>query len=109
MTERRRVRVAQAFFDRLDELLADERGVDGTPSSADFLLHDMPAVIDRLAESYEPSTVPIAAGSETRVLITSGHLVEFMAVYTFSTPMEGSRSSTSRSATQASTEGTKPT
>jgi hypothetical protein len=35
-----------------------------------------------LAESYESSTVPIAAGSEIRVLITSGHLVEFMAVYT---------------------------
>ncbi len=82
MTERRRVRVVQTFFDRLDELLADERGVDGAPSSADFLLHDMPAVIDRLAESYESSTVPIAAGSEIRVLITSGHLVEFMAVYT---------------------------
>ena len=41
-----------------------------------------PHVIDRLAESYESSTVPIAAGSEIRVLITSGHLVEFMAVYT---------------------------
>jgi hypothetical protein len=81
VTERRRVRVAQAFFDRLDELLDDERGADGTPSSADFLLHDMPGVIDRLAESYESSTVPIAAGSEIRVLITSGHLVEFMAVY----------------------------
>ena len=82
MTDRRRVRVVQAFFDRLDELLADERGVDGAPSSADFLLHDMPAVIDRLAESYDSSTVPIVAGSEIRVLITSGHLVEFMAVYT---------------------------
>ena len=82
MTERRRVRVVQAFFDRLDELLVDERDVDGAPSSADFLLHDMPAVIDLLAESYESSTVPIAAGSEIRVLITSGHLVEFMAVYT---------------------------
>ena len=42
----------------------------------------MPAVIDRLAESYDSSTVPIVAGSEIRVLITSGHLVEFMAVYT---------------------------
>lgn len=81
MTERRRVRVVQAFFDRLDELLAAERGDDGTPSPADFLLHDIPAVIDRLAESYESSTVPIVAGSAIRVLITSGHLVEFMAVY----------------------------
>ncbi len=81
MTARRRVRVSQTFFDRLDELLAAERGVDGTPSATDFLLHDMPGVIDRLAESYESSTVPIAVGSEIRVLITSGLLVEFMAVY----------------------------
>ena len=80
MTERRRVRVAQAFFDRLDELLADERDVDGAPSSADFLLHDMPAVIDRLAESYESSTVPIAGGSEIRVLITSGHLIKHVGL-----------------------------
>ncbi len=50
---RRQVRVSQTCFDRLDELLAEERGVDGAPSSADFLLHDMPAVIDRLAASLE--------------------------------------------------------
>lgn len=81
MTGRRHVRVLQTFFDRLDQLLAEERGVDGAPSSADFLLHDIPAVIDRLAASFESSTVPIADGSDVRVLITSGHLVDFMAVY----------------------------
>ena len=73
MTERRRVRVVQAFFDRLDELLADERGDHGEPSSTDFLLHDMPAVIDRLAQSYESSTIPVVADSEIRMLVTSGH------------------------------------
>ena len=49
---RRQVRVDPTFFDRLDELLAPERGSDGTPSTTDFLLHDLPVVIDLLAEDY---------------------------------------------------------
>jgi len=43
---RRQVRVAQSFFDRLDVLLPEERGEDGTPSTADFLLHELPPIID---------------------------------------------------------------
>jgi len=49
---RRQVRVDPTFFDRLDELLAPERGSDGTPSATDFLLHDLPAIIDLLAEDW---------------------------------------------------------
>ena len=81
MTERRRVRVSQTFFDRLDELLPEGRDGEGSPSSADFLLHDMPAVIDRLALAYEASTAALEDGFDVRVLITAGVLVDFMAVY----------------------------
>ena len=81
MTERRRVRVSQTFFDRLDELLPEGRDGEGSPSSADFLLHDMPAVIDRLARAYEASTAALEDGFDVRVLITAGVLVDFMAVY----------------------------
>lgn len=81
MTERRRVRVSQTFFDRLDELLPEGREGEGSPSSADFLLHDMPAVIDRLALAYEASTAALEDGFDVRVLITAGVLVDFMAVY----------------------------
>ena len=57
------------------------RDGEGSPSSADFLLHDMPAVIDRLARAYEASTAALEDGFDVRVLITAGVLVDFMAVY----------------------------
>ena len=56
MTDRRQVRVTQPFFDRLDELLPEQRSAAGAPSSTDFLLHEIPAIIDLLADLYESST-----------------------------------------------------
>jgi hypothetical protein len=55
MTPRRVVRVTQQFFDRLDELLPEERSASGTPSATDFLAHDLPNVIDALALDFELS------------------------------------------------------
>ena len=78
---RRQVRVDPTFFDRLDELLAPERGSDGTPSTTDFLLHDLPVVIDLLAEDYFGHTTVVAADPEIRVSITAGLLVPFISVY----------------------------
>jgi len=46
------------FFDRLDQLLPDERSASGEPSTADFVLHDLTASIDTLAEDYEGTTIP---------------------------------------------------
>lgn len=77
---RRRVRVDPNFFDRLDELLPAERGADGTPSTTDFLLHDLPAVIDLLAEDYLNQTTPVV--DDIRVLITAGVLVPYISIYT---------------------------
>jgi hypothetical protein len=45
----RTVRFTEQFFDRLDELLPEQRASDGTPSITDFLLLDLPAIRDRLA------------------------------------------------------------
>ena len=81
MTGRRQVRVSQTFFDRLDELLPAERSAEGSPSATDFLLHEIPAVIDRLAVAFEESTIPFVAGSDIRVLITARVFVNLMAVY----------------------------
>lgn len=55
----RRVRVAPSFFDRLDELLPEERSAAGVASTADFLLHEMPALIDLLAVDYEAATLEV--------------------------------------------------
>ncbi len=62
MSRRRQVRVASSFFDRLDELLPEERGATGVASTADFLLHQMPPLIDLLAEDYEDATLDVPGG-----------------------------------------------
>jgi hypothetical protein len=81
VSERRQVRVAQSFFDRLDELLPQERGPHGQPSTVDFLLHEMPTIIDGLAQDYEAVTAALAELSEVRALITAGLLIPYIAVY----------------------------
>ena len=81
MRSRRLVRVTQSFFDRLDELLPEERSATGEPSSADFLLHEIPPIIDRLAQDYEGTTLDVPGVPDVRVLITSGILVAAIAVY----------------------------
>ncbi len=78
---RREVRVAEQFFDRLDELFPNERSPTGGPSATDFLLHEMPHIIDRLAEDLERSTHEIDGAPTVRTLVTSGSLVRFIAIY----------------------------
>lgn len=64
MSQRRLVRVAPSFFDRLDELLPGERTAAGQASATDFLLHELPRIIDRLAQDYESVTLAaVAAGA----------------------------------------------
>jgi hypothetical protein len=82
MSSRRLVRVAPSFFERLDELLPGERSATGTPSATDFLLHDLPTILDRLAEDYESATLAVPSLPGVRVLIAAGALVPTFAVYT---------------------------
>lgn len=77
---RRRVVVLPHFFDRLDQLLPAERGAAGRPSTADFILHDLTAIIDTLAEDFEGTTMP-APDTRTRIMVTAGMTVPFVAVY----------------------------
>ena len=77
---RRRVVVLPQFFDRLDQLLPAERTAAGSPSTADFALHDLTAIIDTLADDYEGTTIP-APDTNTRIMITAGMTVPFVAVY----------------------------
>jgi len=59
VSERRSVRVTEQFFARLDELLPAERTPDGGPSATDFLLHEMPSIIERLATDFAGTTTPV--------------------------------------------------
>jgi hypothetical protein len=52
----RLVRFLPQFFDELDNQLSGERGSDGAPSAADFLLYDLPSMRDRLASGFERNT-----------------------------------------------------
>ncbi|MFN0027218.1 MAG: hypothetical protein ACKV2O_08565 [Acidimicrobiales bacterium] len=85
MSARRHVVVLPEFFDRLDDLLPAERAADGTPSTADFVLHELTSIVETLAEDYEGVTTPIP-GRQTRVLITSGMLIRSIAIYVELTP-----------------------
>lgn len=76
----RRVRFTDTFFDRLDSLFTDERGVDGRPSATDFLLYDVPRVRDRLADDFEGNTLA-TDDPDVRVYIGSGLLVPTVAVF----------------------------
>lgn len=80
MTSRRRVVVLPEFVDRLDELLPAERTATGRPSTADFALHDLTAIIDTLADDYEGATLPVP-GTDTRVLVTAEMTATCIAVY----------------------------
>jgi hypothetical protein len=81
VTPRRTVRVGASFFDDLDAALPSERSTTGTPSTADFLLYEMPLVIERLATDLEGSTTVVAGADDVRLLITSGLLVRHIAAY----------------------------
>jgi len=81
VTHRRLVRVTDQFFERLDALLPAVRTPDGRPSTADFLLHEMPNVIDKLAVEFESATTPSVDEPDVRVLIAAGRLVRYYAVY----------------------------
>ncbi len=78
--KRRLVVVRPEFFKRLDELLPTERSATGDPSTADFILHDLTAIIDTLADEYAERTLPVE-DTDVRVLVSSGLVVAFIAIY----------------------------
>ena len=80
MTTERRVRFTEEFFEQLDVLLPEERGVDGTPSVTDFLVFEVPPIRDRLAADALGTTMP-TQNQWVRVSVTSGVLISRIAVY----------------------------
>ena len=75
MTSRRIVRVDQAFFDDLDRQLGSERGPNGEPSSTDFIVVDLPTVVDEFAENFDKLPIAYPGRSDYRVLVIRGILV----------------------------------
>lgn len=83
MTVRREVRVTDEFFDDLDRQLGGERGPNGEPSTADFLVLEMPAIVDRFALAFDGLPPAYPGESAARVAVGTGILVKALAVYGF--------------------------
>jgi hypothetical protein len=79
--DRRVVRVTSEFFADLDAQLPTERGPQGQPSTTDFLVLDLPAVVDRFATEFASLPEAVTGLGRVRVLITAGRLVQAFAVY----------------------------
>ena len=75
MSPRRHVRVDSGFFDDLDAQLGTARGPKGEPSSTDFLVLDLPTIVDRFAEDFESLALVYPGRSDYRVLVSTGTLV----------------------------------
>ena len=74
------MRFTEGFFERLEVLLPEERGANGTPSVTDFIAFEVPAIRDRLAVDALGVTLPIGSPA-VRVSVTSGVLLSRIAVY----------------------------
>jgi hypothetical protein len=85
-TERRQVRVAESFFEQLDELLRPDRGPHGEPSATDFLVIDLPPIVDRFATGFENLPELIEGVPAGRMLIIAGRLVKGVVVYGLEAP-----------------------
>ena len=78
---RRQVRVGDGFFRRLDEQLSQERGPRGEPSATDFLVRELPDVVERFATGFDGLPQAVEGFSGGRMLIARGLLVRAFAVY----------------------------
>jgi hypothetical protein len=72
---RREVRVADSFFGRLDSQLGPERGATGEPSSTDFLVNDLPTIVEQFATEFDGLTEAISGVPSIRMFVGTGALV----------------------------------
>jgi len=79
--DRRVVRVAGVFFDQLDAQLGTDRGPGGEPSATDFLVLDLPVIVEHFATDFEGLPEIIDGVPQARMLITTGRLVRAFVVY----------------------------
>ncbi len=79
--QRRSVRVTDEFFAQLDAQLGPQRGDNGEPSATDFLVLDLPAVVDRFATGFDTLPEIVEGFDAGRMLIATGVLVRSFVVY----------------------------
>lgn len=75
------MRVSDGFFDQLDQQLGSERGADGRASSTDFLVMELPAVVERFATDFDGLPEIVEGFTGGRMLIASGIFVRAFTAY----------------------------
>ncbi|MEO1061347.1 MAG: hypothetical protein AAFZ07_08000 [Actinomycetota bacterium] len=78
---RREVRVAESFFEELDVQLGQERGPNGEPSATDFLVFDLPSIVERFATAFDELPEVMAGLSAARMYIGSSALLPAFVVH----------------------------
>ena len=78
---RRSVRVTEQFFAQLDGQLGPDRSDDGSPSATDFLVFDLPPVVERFATGFDSLPEVIDGFPAARMLIAGGLMVRTLLVY----------------------------
>lgn len=73
--------MGEEFFRQLDEQLGPDRGSRGEPSATDFLVRELPDVVERFATDFEGLPEAVEGFSGGRMLIAHGLLVRAFAVY----------------------------
>jgi len=81
MTDRREVRVAESFFEDLDLQLGGERGPNGEPSATDFLVVDLPAVVEVFVTEFDSLPETIGGVGSMRMFIGTSALAYAFVVY----------------------------
>ena len=86
MTQRREVRVSDSFFAELEDQLGVERGPNAEPSVTDFMVLDLPVIVERFAAEFDDLPEAIAGVPSIRMLIGSAALVPAYVVHGVETP-----------------------
>lgn len=81
MNQRREVRVTSSFFAELDQQLGPDRGADGKPSATDFVVLDLPTIVEEFASNFDDLPESAAGIPSARMLIGVGRLVPAFVVH----------------------------
>jgi hypothetical protein len=83
VSTRREVRVRAEFFGELESKLKAFKDIGRlpVPSPNNFLLHELPRIIDQLAEDYEGNTRPLEEHPFVRMWLDQGRFCTLIGVF----------------------------
>jgi hypothetical protein len=79
--DRQVVRVSSAFFDQLDAQFRAERSSEGQPSAHDFVVLELPVIVEKFATDFDSLPEAVPGVASTRTLIAPGLIVRVFAIH----------------------------